>query len=336
MKFLIVGHHDADGSTGIAVIKRAIDRRVENVREVDIVVDNLSTPIDWSKYTGYDVVFIVDHPYVPELENGNTRIVWLDHHVSAFGDDRNDIQGIRSASMAGCELAWLFMEGSVEDIEYVEKYPKDSRQDKRISEIRAKAPAWVRIVGDADNWDHAMRSKIGDNAWKLFLAANAIPGIKEKDPEDPDPCLRWTNLISIFIPVDDFTGEVVYDKFKDLIDYGASVARYQATNNARLVKDNLIEASIKGLPGAKVALLNTSARGSSTFDSVKDKYDIGGVFVYNGEGKVTTNFYSLKGKDDYDLSVIAKKYGGGGHKGAAGCTVNKIDDIFVIRDKKKG
>lgn len=336
MKFLIVGHHDADGSTGIAVIKNAIDRKVKDVECVDILVDNLSTKIDWTKYSGYDCVFIVDHPYVPELAESNKNVVWLDHHVSAFGNDTPSIEGIRSASMAGCELAWLFMEGSSDDIEYVTKYPKTERQDAKIAQIRAKAPAWVRIIGDADNWDHQMRGEIGDVSWKLFLSANAIPGVGETDPDFKNPVERWIGLLEVNIPVDNFTSESVCKKFGDLVDFGGAVARYQSTSNARLVKDNLIEASIKGLPGMKVALLNTSSRGSSVFDSVKDKYDIGAVFVYNGEGRVTTNFYSLKGKDDFDLSVIAKKHGGGGHKGAAGCTVNNIDDVFVIRKNTRG
>lgn len=60
--------------------------------------------------------------------------------------------------------------------------------------------------------------------------------------------------------------------------------------------------------------------GSKTFGDLIDKYDIGITFGYNGKNWIIS-LYS--GKDDIDVSEIAKKRGGGGHKGAAGYTMER-------------
>ena len=49
------------------------------------------------------------------------------------------------------------------------------------------------------------------------------------------------------------------------------------------------------------------------------------------EGKVAVSFYNEHVTDaSPDFSEIAKKYGGGGHKGAAGCVMSKIPPEFLI------
>jgi len=55
-------------------------------------------------------------------------------------------------------------------------------------------------------------------------------------------------------------------------------------------------------------------------DEITKKYDIAITTVYDG-GVWTITFYSRK---EIDVSEIAKKYGGGGHFGAAGCTLKEL------------
>lgn len=321
MKYLIVTHHDADGSSGAAVIYKKLKETVSDDSVIDVFVDNLSTKVQWKWMMGYDTVFIVDHPYQQELADSNKVVVWLDHHTSAFVNDRPDIEGIRSASMAGCELAWLFCYGSEEDIEYVNQYPRDERQDKRIAEIRAKAPIWIRAIGDCDNWDKSLDKEFNGKTWEMFIGANASLGFSEVCPvTHTEGKNMWLDALS----------KPNINDFEDIIAYGGTVSKYNGINNMRMLKDMLMPARMKKLHGVKAAVLNTNARGSGTFDSVKDKYDIGAVFFYNKEGKVTVSMYSLNEKDEYDLGKLAKSYGGGGHAGAAGCTVNNIDEIFTF------
>lgn len=54
------------------------------------------------------------------------------------------------------------------------------------------------------------------------------------------------------------------------------------------------------------------------------------LWSINKEGKVSVSFYNEHVTDSSpDFSEIAKKYGGGGHKGAAGCVMSKIPPEFL-------
>ena len=81
-------------------------------------------------------------------------------------------------------------------------------------------------------------------------------------------------------------------------------------------------------------LLCLNARGSSLVaKTVYDPEQHEGIVMWsvNREGKVSVSFYNENVTDSSpDFSEIAKKYGGGGHKGAAGCVMSKIPPEFLI------
>lgn len=68
--------------------------------------------------------------------------------------------------------------------------------------------------------------------------------------------------------------------------------------------------------------------------------DVGGALAKTGKGKFGATYYmdgkvahlSLRARDDFDVSEIAKIYGGGGHKAAAGCI---IDPWYETQLRKK-
>ena len=81
-------------------------------------------------------------------------------------------------------------------------------------------------------------------------------------------------------------------------------------------------------------LLCLNARGSSMVcKTAYDPEQHEGIVMWavNKEGKVAVSLYNEHVTDSSpDLSEIAKKYGGGGHKGAAGCVMSKIPPEFLI------
>lgn len=81
-------------------------------------------------------------------------------------------------------------------------------------------------------------------------------------------------------------------------------------------------------------LLCLNARGSSLVTkTVYDPEQHEGVVMWgiNRDGKVSVSFYNEHVTDSSpDFSEIAKKYGGGGHKGAAGCVMSKIPPEFLV------
>ena len=72
--------------------------------------------------------------------------------------------------------------------------------------------------------------------------------------------------------------------------------------------------------GLKCFCLNRKGN-SLMFGDKINEYDAVIPFYYNN-GKFTYSIFS--NKEDIDCSVIAKSYGGGGHKGAAGWVTSKL------------
>lgn len=80
------------------------------------------------------------------------------------------------------------------------------------------------------------------------------------------------------------------------------------------------------IDGYKAVCLNAGA-GSQVYKSVKEPYDIMCSFMYSGK-YWTVSFYSTI----IDVSQLALRRGGGGHKGAAGCqmTTNQLQEMLGI------
>jgi len=101
---------------------------------------------------------------------------------------------------------------------------------------------------------------------------------------------------------------------------GDPISRYIAKEYEKQVKDNGFELDFEGL---KAIVCNSHERRSQLFDSIYDesKHDIMMPFSFNGQ-KYTFSMYSTK--DNVDCSKIAAKFGGGGHKKAAGFICEKL------------
>jgi len=103
---------------------------------------------------------------------------------------------------------------------------------------------------------------------------------------------------------------------REVIKRGETVLRYEEIINERYVKSRGFELEWEGL---KFICCNKGLTNSKLFDSIWDttKYDAMLTFcMLDPERGWTVSLYS--DKSDVDVSKIAKKYGGGGHKGAAG------------------
>ena len=80
--------------------------------------------------------------------------------------------------------------------------------------------------------------------------------------------------------------------------------------------------------GYRCICINGSLGSSVMFDTVYDKkkHDLMLIFVNcnNTFWKISLYTYS----EDIDVGAIAKKFGGGGHRGAGGFTVKSLKEIF--------
>jgi oligoribonuclease NrnB/cAMP/cGMP phosphodiesterase (DHH superfamily) len=111
---------------------------------------------------------------------------------------------------------------------------------------------------------------------------------------------------------------------RDVIREGKIVLKYQDQVNEHSCK-RAFEIEFEGL---RAICINAGGIGSDAFKSVYNeaKHDIMLTFAYGG-GFWTVSLYTTK-KDTVNCSVLAKKYGGGGHVAAAGFQLASIDSII--------
>jgi oligoribonuclease NrnB/cAMP/cGMP phosphodiesterase (DHH superfamily) len=107
----------------------------------------------------------------------------------------------------------------------------------------------------------------------------------------------------------------------DTIEQGKTILKYQKQENEKYIKAAAFELTFAGYKAIAVNKMLTS---SQLFESIWDneKYDIMITFGMRKTGDWTMSFYT--DKEGIDVSIIAKRFGGGGHKNAAGCSFKEL------------
>ena len=106
---------------------------------------------------------------------------------------------------------------------------------------------------------------------------------------------------------------------KKYIEEGKVIIKYRDSFTKEYCESKGFETEFEGY---KVYAMNIGLAGSDWFKSVDNgSYDILMPFSYNG--RYNSWSYSMYSKT-VDVSNIAKKYGGGGHRGAAGFNLDKL------------
>ena len=228
------------------------------------------------------------------------RVVWIDHHKSSIETHPTTIPGYRIDGVAACRLAWQWFkrkgkspEGSQR--EYETPLPvKSMFVDRFVSE-----PWAVRLAGEYDIWDKR------DPDAELFQH-----GLRSRELND----ITWKYMLGD----DHVTGNHCVD---DLLE-GGKVLQFARTNeNASVIKEIGFTIEFEGMT---FLACNAARYNSHLFTAgLKPEHDACFGFKWTGKNW-SVSLYHAPGKEHHDLSVIAKKYGGGGHAGACGYQTNKL------------
>lgn len=151
-------------------------------------------------------------------------------------------------------------------------------------------PACVELIGDYDSW------RLNNPLSLAFYE-----GLKLQDTT-PDSEL-WPNL---------FMGVGIEEITRD----GETVIKYRDNYCNKMMKSHGYETKIDG---QRTYATNLYGFGSQGFGKKFDEYPICIAYIYDGK-VFTVSMYSKS----IDVSVIAKKYGGGGHRGAAGFVCEEL------------
>jgi len=252
--------------------------------EVELIPVNYGLDFPWGKVKGREV-HMVDFGLQPfsdmvRLEKEAESLTWVDHHQTAI--DAHD------------EHVKENPEFKIEGLRRVGDAACELCWEYYAGPTSEELPEAVYLLGRYDVFD-------------LDADPDVVPfqyGVRLHD-------LRPTGAEALALWKEFFEGRSLESE----IENGKVILQYLERGNESLVKSAAFETEHGGI---KFLAINGLHKGSMQFDSMWDenKYDATMIFGYR-DGSWTASFYTVK--EGVDVSVIAKEYGGGGHKGAAGC-----------------
>lgn len=315
MRTICIYHsRDLDGWCSAAIVKKwwksqfmdGFDRTVSSQKEIDNVLPhNILTFLGWDygndipDLSSYDKVIMVDISFPKDemkklWSRLNKNFIWIDHHISAIKENEPEKNSVINGLL---DTKFAACELSWEYF-----FPNQ------------KMPEFVRLLGRYDCFGH-----VGTDEEQKVLhfqyAARAMY-------YDVDSCLEGLN------------NDIKQSYFTDrILNSGENIYKYLCVEAKQTYKRRFTI----DFDGYKFATVNAPRFNPINFgieyhnDKADDVYYYDGACCFHYEnGKWCFSLYNDNGK--VDVSVIAKKRGGGGHKGAAGFILS--DDEFDISKKE--
>lgn len=277
---------DLDGHCSGAIARYYYE--VSQKEQVKMHPFDYGYPINEDEFDATDHIVFVDitpSPYSKIWElNEKYSVLVIDHHrtfIDFLGDQSESLPGVRLEGTSACELTWEFF-------------------------FHQRLPEFVYLLGRYDVWDNSDLEK-----WKNeILPFQYGFRLKNTDPQSQASFDYMKSLILESL-IENSPSSVVADTILD----GEIILEYQSKEDAKAVAMYAFEAEFDS---KKAIVMNTTRANSKVFESVWDpeKYDIMMVFQLCRGEYYTISLYSPK--ENIVCGDIAKKYGGGGHAGAAG------------------
>lgn len=269
----------------------------------------------------YDQIYIVDLSVDdlmarPELRD---KIVWIDHHKSAIekwedrkgpisGNPVPNFIGYRIDGVAACRLCWQWFF----TMPLMGDAPLSSKEafiNRAVSE-----PELIRLAGEYDIWDHR-----DPDAKALQF------GLRALDSE------AFTDLVNKQFrnSGSELDRGMAFSAIRTAVKTGHAIKSYCDKQNDEYSATFSHTIQFDGLT---FCALNIGQRGNSDLVRGGLKPEHQAIFAWRYTGKeVLVSLYHAPGHEDIDLSKIAVKYGGGGHRGACGfrTTLVQLDAMLA-------
>jgi len=273
---------DLDGHCSGAVVKH----RYPGCEMIGI---NYGQEFPWEKIEPGEIVFMVDFSLQPfsdmfRLARSCGLFIWIDHHKTAIEEAERvsfELSAIvyHRIGRGACETVWDYL------------FPESN------------IPYAVKLLSQYDVWNHS------DEATLPFqYGFRMFPDTRPENQELWEPYFVGNGPMG--------------DEIVEVVERGSLLLRYEEQQNAKFCKAYAFETVL--IHDTDIWLnaicANRGFTNSKVFDSVYDpsRHDLMITFcrLKPPAHKWTVSLYSTK--PDIDCGDIARTFGGGGHKGAAG------------------
>lgn len=299
--YIIFHDADADGWFSREITLKGLKERAR-LTDADITCIGWDydgrSPSVFAQIEATDTVYMVDIS-VPQLMD-HPGLVWIDHHKTAidqFGKKRGyQIDGVAACRL--CEQWFNYLFGPMCQPEASRTYLPEK---KDFDAFMVSEPEAVRMAGVYDVWD-------------------------KRDPKYFDRCIDFQFGLRSTKDIDyrrllhpaDTQSNASYDAkdyVVDLLSIGARIRYYAEAQDKSIAKHNSFDLTFEG---RTYLACNFSRCNSQSFKSqVKPHHEGLLAFRFNGR-EFVCSLYHVDHRTEIDHSIIAKKYGGGGHRGACG------------------
>ena len=218
------------------------------------------------------------------------NVIWIDHHKSSIETHPKDIPGYRIDGVAACRLAWQWFANTLGpgNMSYISGLEKRHFFDRMVDE-----PLAVRLAGEYDIWDKR------DPRAELFQF-----GLRARDLEN---C--WDSLLGDSVSSD--------QSVEFLLRLGEPLQYARANEYRDVITQQGFDVEFEGLKFLACCSHECDIRSHLFEAGIKPHHD--GLLGFTFTGKDwRVSLYGVPSKPELDLSPIAVKHGGGGHRQACG------------------
>ena len=307
-KIYVYHHNDHDGIVAAGVLYNYY-RDIKEKFVFNMIDYNTVLNFDHIDFENRDMVYFLDYSFsnkenIEEFKKLLNRrlhsndVVWIDHHKTSVESELNNfyhIPGVRRIGLCGAAWTYLYL-----NMSHFSKFDINSRDDiPELFHNSEDIPKFLKYIDDYDCWKH------------LYPETNDFHyGLTVSDLTD----------IGITLLIENSDG--VYPYIGNIIEQGQAIQRYLDFENKEYHVDMYgFEYTLPEEHGGYRCFCMNRKGNSLMFGDKINEYDAVIPFYFNGE-RWTYSMFS--NKDHIDCSEVAKSYGGGGHKGAAGWTSDKL------------
>jgi oligoribonuclease NrnB/cAMP/cGMP phosphodiesterase (DHH superfamily) len=302
MVYIIYHGVDLDGHCSGGIARYAMEKKhLTNEEDFQMIGLDFGQPMPHLDVQPSDVVYMLDfciQPLEKTIElSKKCNLVVLDHHKSNLQElKKAGIKGVYGEQPnAACYYVWQYF------------FPK------------THIPQAIKLLSDYDNWNNKNK-----DYWEneVMPFQYAMRGLKT-DPKDVSGWSVWSFVLG---RSEGAMTAYVHEK----IGIGQRLVAFEEKQDAELMEQAAFDLTFENL---KCLALN-SDKGSNQFKTKWDpnKYDAMMSFRLHQNKYWAVSLYGTD-ENDIDLSVIAKKWGGGGHAKACGFQVEDINKILKGSDK---
>ena len=290
----------------------------------------------------YDSIILTDisfndPKYMKELYDAyNSKFIWCDHHKPIIDASKkynfDGCPGIRNTTKSAilCAYEYLYDQFNV-------NYNEISEVSEEFKFPHGKFPEFFRILSGWDSWSYEREGYSNDWCRHINKGTTVEFGL------DFNKVLSVVNYI-VNIYQKGLDARYEHDLITNMYKLGKQLNDYDDSVMENIIKTSgdcswkvKFDDKDKGRPlyHSACAIFHQGATNSLMFKSLERKgINHGLVFKHQQDGNWVLSMYNIS---EYEWThcgeFLKERYNGGGHKGAAGCTLTQEQFINILKSK---